>query len=79
MFRVICDRCKLECEGTTYYTIDIYGHDVRSTDGTSVSTRTAAQNTSTSCSKIFGTERHYCETCKDEIEQFMDHAEEWRV
>jgi hypothetical protein len=67
--KVTCDRCKKPCGGTTYYTIDIYGHDIKQSP--SVSTETAAQNMHTNLAKGLGTQRHYCDKCKAEIEDFM--------
>ena len=68
---VTCDRCKKKCEGTTYYTIDIYGNDINPTNDGRHSMATASQNVETNTFKIFGSERHYCEKCRDKIEQFL--------
>lgn len=67
---VTCDRCKRKCEGTTYYTIDIYGNDIKSVAG-GISFKTASQNAQTNTHKLFDSERHYCEICKDKIENFL--------
>ena len=68
---VICDRCGEICEGTTYYTVDIYGRDINPTDSFRQSMATASQNANTNTSKLFGGERHYCQSCRDEIVQFI--------
>lgn len=66
---VICDRCKEECEGTTYYTIDIYGHDIKPSIGQSFTT--VAQNANTNFSYFFNIKKHYCESCKKKVEEFL--------
>ena len=71
MIAVICDKCKKKCEGTTYYTVDIYGHDINPTDDDKNSLTTAAQNISTNMAKIDCQEKHYCESCKDKIQNFL--------
>ena len=68
---VTCDRCKKKCEGTTYYTIDIYANDIKSTGDGSVTMKTASQNAQTNTYKLFNQERHYCESCRDKIESFL--------
>lgn len=68
---VTCDRCKKKCEGTTYYTIDIYANDIKSTGDGSVTMKTASQNAQTNTYKLFNQERHYCESCRDKIEAFL--------
>ena len=67
---VTCDRCKKKCEGTTYYTVDIYGNDIDPVAG-GMSFETASQNCQTNAPKIFGDERHYCKSCKDKFEEFL--------
>jgi hypothetical protein len=67
---VICDRCKQKCAGTTYYTVDIYGNDINPLKGTK-SFNTASQNAKTNISKAFDSERHYCESCRNEIQVFL--------
>lgn len=67
---VTCDRCKKKCEGTTYYTVDIYGNDIKPVAG-GISFKSASQNAQTNTHKLFDSERHYCEVCKDKIESFL--------
>lgn len=74
--RVICDRCGEECGGSTYYTIDIYGHDINPTNDNRVSTDTATQNVYENMSKAFGRRKHYCKKCKEEIAYFCMSEEE---
>ena len=70
--KIYCDRCGQECtEGSTYYTIDIYGHDINPTNDGRVAFDAYVQNFSTNLSKITKQEKHYCKKCKDEIEQFI--------
>lgn len=72
MNKVFCDRCGNECvEGSAYYTIDIYGHDVNPTNDGRCSIDAASQNISTNINKVLKQERHYCKKCKDEILNFM--------
>lgn len=68
---VICDRCQKICSGSTYYTIDIYGHDINPTNDRRVSFSTAVQNTIQNTDKMFGTERHYCKDCINKIKTFL--------
>lgn len=71
--QVICDRCGENCSesGTTYYTIDVYGHDISPTSDGRVSSDTAVQNIATNMNKMVNKPRHYCRSCKNEIEQFL--------
>ena len=69
--RFVCDRCGRECSDSTYFTIDIYGHDINPSSDNRVTLDTVAQNVCTNTSKMFGTERHYCKDCRDEIENFI--------
>lgn len=71
MNRVICNRCENECSGSTYYTIDIYGHDINPTNDGRVSASTAAQNLNTSMKNIFTQPRHYCKKCEEKIEAML--------
>jgi hypothetical protein len=68
--RFVCDRCGRKCSDSTYFTIDIYGHDINPSGDNIVTLDTAAQNVCTNTSKMFGTERHYCKWCKEQIELF---------
>lgn len=68
---VTCDRCKKKCEGTTYYTVDIYANDIKSIGDGSVTMKTASQNAQTNTYKLFNQEKHYCESCRDKIEAFL--------
>lgn len=71
---VICDRCgeKANSCGTSYYTIEIFAHDINPTNDGRVYVDTAVQNVHENMSKIFGKERHYCRKCKEKIEKFMN-------
>ena len=53
---VTCDRCKKQCEDTTYYTIDIYANDIKSTGDGSITMKTASQNAQTNTYKLFNQE-----------------------
>lgn len=59
---VTCDRCgeKANFYGTSYYTIEIFAHDINPTNDGRVYTDTATQNIHENMGKIFGKERHYC-------------------
>ena len=50
---VTCDRCKKKCEGSTYYTVDIYGNDINPVDA-GISFKSASQNAQTNTHKLFG-------------------------
>lgn len=67
----ICDRCEKAIKGDTYYTIDIYGHDVNPTDDNRFALATATQNLITNSRKLFDVEKCYCEKCKESIEKFI--------
>lgn len=69
--RFVCDRCGNECSDNTYFTIDIYGHDVNPSGDHRVAFEAAAQNAYVNISKMFGSERHYCKVCKNEIDNFI--------
>jgi len=69
---ICCDRCKRRIEGNTYYTIDIYGHDVNPTNDNRVAFDTATQNAITNTRKIFDKEKCYCKKCKESIEKFIE-------
>lgn len=71
MFKFVCDRCKKPIEGTTYYTVDIYGHDINPTNAGGDSATTYAQNLNERMSKVLCGEKHYCEECKNKIEDFL--------
>lgn len=71
MINLICNKCGREITGSTYYTVNIYGHDINPTNDNRVSYTTAMQNVSTNMSKLFETERHYCEDCKIKVEEFI--------
>lgn len=75
---VTCDRCgeKANFYGTSYYTIEIFAHDINPTNDGRVYTDTAAQNIYENMGKIFGKERHYCKKCKEKIEKFMKEGSE---
>lgn len=74
---VICDRCGEKCNscGTSYYTIDIYGHDINPTNDGKVYADTMCQNIYSNMKKINNTEHHFCRKCKEEIEEFMKYKE----
>ena len=44
MKRYICSRCGKEIEGNTYYTIDIYDHDINPTNDNRVAANMTTQN-----------------------------------
>jgi hypothetical protein len=71
MFQYVCNRCKKPIEGSTYYTIDIYGHDINPTNDGRDSATTYAQNLNEGMSKMLCGEKHYCEECKNKIEDFL--------
>lgn len=71
MFQYVCSRCKKPIEGSTYYTVDVYGHDINPTNDGRDSTTTYIQNASENISKMFCGEKHYCEECKNKIEDFL--------
>lgn len=72
MNKVFCDRCGQECvEGSTFYTIDIFGHDTNPTNDGRIAFDAYQQNFNTNLVKILKQEKHYCKKCKDEIEEFM--------
>lgn len=59
---VICDRCGRKCEGTTYYTLDIWAYDIDK-NKPGVSTETASQNLETHMRKSEYGDKHYCSGC----------------
>ena len=70
--KVFCNRCGQECtEGSTFYTIDIYGHDIKPSDDGRIAFDAYSQNFNTNLAKMLKQERHYCKKCKNEIEAFM--------
>lgn len=69
---IICSRCERAIKGDTYYTIDIYGHDVNPTDDNRSSFTTATQNLITNSRKLFDQEKCYCKICRDSIEKFIE-------
>ena len=72
-FNVICDRCRKECAGTTYFTVQqIGGFDINPTNDGRESTETASHNLSTNLNSIFGIPKHYCKDCIDKIRKFME-------
>lgn len=71
MFQFVCNRCKKPIEGTTYYTVDVYGHDINPTNDGRNSVTTYAQNLNENMSKALCGEKHYCEECKNKIEDFL--------
>lgn len=68
---ICCERCKRRIEGSTYYTIDIYGHDINPTNDNRVAFDTATQNAITNSTKLFDKEKCYCKKCRDSIEKFI--------
>jgi hypothetical protein len=71
--KIHCDRCGNECiEGSTYYTIDIYGHDINPTNDGRIAFDAYSQNFSTNLNKLLKQQKHYCKKCKQEIEKFID-------
>ncbi len=72
MIKMCCDRCGKDIEGTTYYTVRIYGNDIYPKEDYSVTTATAVQNSHTNLMALFNREKQYCRACKDEIEKFIE-------
>lgn len=73
--RVICDRCGEKCGGSTYYTIDIYGHDINPRIDGRVTLETAGQNVNKNIRKMLGVEKQYCKKCIREIEKYIEQVE----
>ena len=72
---VICDRCHKKCEGTTYYTVDIYAYDLDKTKpGTS--SETASQNITTNMNKVLFGDRHFCSKCIHEFKSILKNTTE---
>lgn len=71
MKEYICDKCNRKIEGNTYYTIDIYGHDINPTNDNRVAFDTATQNAVTNMQKIFEQQKCYCKDCKEDIERYI--------
>ena len=71
---VTCDRCRKKCEGTTYYTVEIYGHDINPAGDSSQSMTTVTQNVQTNTYKLFNHEKHYCEKCREKIVGFLSNT-----
>ena len=72
MHKYVCDRCKKIIEGSTYYTVDICGHDINPTNDGRDSITTYAQNLNEGMSKVLRGEKHYCEKCKDGVVNFLN-------
>lgn len=72
--QVICDRCGEICNesGASYYTFDIYAHDISPAGDGRACTDTAAQNLNQNIEKNFGAERHYCKKCVTDIKKFIN-------
>ena len=71
MIKFICNKCRKDITGSTYYTVDIYGHDINPTNDNTMACTTVTQNISTNMLKTFSKEKHYCEKCKLQIEKFI--------
>ena len=71
---VTCDRCRQKCEGTTYYTVEIYGHDINPNNDGTQSMSTTTQNVQTNTYKLFNHEKHYCKKCRDKIVDFLSNT-----
>lgn len=75
--KILCDRCGQECiEGSTYYTIDIFGHDIKPSNDGRIAYDAYSQNFNTNLMKILKQEKHYCKKCKDEIQDFINNKQE---
>lgn len=72
MIKFVCNRCGKDIVGNTYYTVDIYGHDINPTNDNRVACTTATQNISMNMIKIFEKEKHYCKECKEKIEEYIN-------
>lgn len=69
---IICNRCgEILTSEETYYTIEIYGHDVTPTGDGRVKMDTAVQNLWQNMYRINKCEGKYCKKCKCEIEKFI--------
>lgn len=68
---VYCDRCKRECTGSSYFTIDIWAEDIHETNDGRVSMSTASQNMRTNFTKALAQDKHYCESCINKLERFL--------
>lgn len=77
MIKVICDRCKKEIEGTSYYTIDIYAADIEPQSKWTSSMDTASQNVKTNMMSLYNAKPQYCKKCKSEIEDFIKNKNMW--
>ena len=73
---ITCDKCGRKIKDNTYFTVDIYGHDVNPSVDGRTSTNTMVENVNNNLIKIFGQERHYCEKCKEEIKRFCMNNDE---
>lgn len=69
MYKIYCNRCGKEIIDH-YYRIDISANDVHPTLG--VSSKVAIHNSSENWRNIFCKERHYCEDCKNKIENCIN-------
>ena len=72
MIKMICDRCRKEIEGTTYYTIKIHADDINPKQEGTIALATAFQNFETNTFALFNAKKQYCEKCKNEIEAFLN-------
>lgn len=75
MIKMICDRCRKEIEGTTYYTIRIHADDINPKQDGTIALATALQNLDTNTSVLFNAKKQYCEKCKEDIEAFIGKKE----
>ena len=75
MIKMICDRCRKEIEGTTYYTIRIHADDINSKQDGTIALATALQNLETNTSVLFNAKKQYCKKCKEDIEAFIGKKE----
>ena len=71
MIKMICDRCRKEIEGTTYYTVSIGAADINPRAEPAISASTAIQNLSNAL-YAFNARPQYCKKCRDEIEEFIN-------
>ena len=76
MIKMFCDRCGKPIEGTTYYDINIVAKDIEPANDYTTCADTYSYNAAQITSKAFNKEKHYCEECRNKIEEFIAKKEE---
>lgn len=76
MVKLLCDKCKKEI-GNKYYTINIYGHDTKPQNYTTVCSAHADSTYSSSedLLRTLNATKMYCKNCVDKIETFINQSE----